>query len=124
RRRHTRFSRDWSSDVCSSDLAGVGQRALTATSRNSGVRYVARHCGDTHQIGAVVLRIRGGAAGNITPGDGVTAHYFREKWSTLWERSQRVIGPPTMTVSPSPAPVADRSATKHPPVWWRRTVGA
>ena len=29
-----------------------------------------------------------------------------------------------MTVSPSPAPVADRSATKHPPVWWRRTVGA
>src|SRR5690606_41034603 len=24
RRRHTRFSRDWSSDVCSSDLGGVG----------------------------------------------------------------------------------------------------
>src|SRR5690606_40482051 len=24
RRRHTRFSRDWSSDVCSSDLAGGG----------------------------------------------------------------------------------------------------
>src|SRR5690606_39536762 len=23
RRRHTRFSRDWSSDVCSSDLAGI-----------------------------------------------------------------------------------------------------
>src|SRR6266700_5647066 len=26
RRRHTRFSRDWSSDVCSSDLPGRGQR--------------------------------------------------------------------------------------------------
>src|SRR5690606_39496098 len=25
RRRHTRFSRDWSSDVCSSDLVGVNQ---------------------------------------------------------------------------------------------------
>src|SRR5690606_39382754 len=25
RRRHTRFSRDWSSDVCSSDLQGGGQ---------------------------------------------------------------------------------------------------
>src|SRR5690606_40656453 len=25
-RRHTRFSRDWSSDVCSSDLAGVYRR--------------------------------------------------------------------------------------------------
>src|SRR5690606_41078403 len=24
RRRHTRFSRDWSSDVCSSDLVGAG----------------------------------------------------------------------------------------------------
>src|SRR5690606_40730026 len=24
RRRHTRFSRDWSSDVCSSDLTGAG----------------------------------------------------------------------------------------------------
>src|SRR5690606_40185557 len=24
RRRHTRFSRDWSSDVCSSDLSGCG----------------------------------------------------------------------------------------------------
>src|SRR5690606_40833377 len=26
RRRHTRFSRDWSSDVCSSDLGGEGHR--------------------------------------------------------------------------------------------------
>src|SRR6266511_1431297 len=33
RRRHTRFSRDWSSDVCSSDLVAVegeGQRAADA----------------------------------------------------------------------------------------------
>src|SRR5690606_7003960 len=28
RRRHTRFSRDWSSDVCSSDLAAVNWHAL------------------------------------------------------------------------------------------------
>src|SRR5690606_39938204 len=26
RRRHTRFSRDWSSDVCSSDLSNRGQK--------------------------------------------------------------------------------------------------
>src|SRR5690606_3630645 len=39
RRRHTRFSRDWSSDVCSSDLlfqagnqTAVGQTVLTSTS--------------------------------------------------------------------------------------------
>src|SRR5690606_38021981 len=28
RRRHTRFSRDWSSDVCSSDLAEVGEAEI------------------------------------------------------------------------------------------------
>src|SRR5690606_39674163 len=30
RRRHTSFSRDWSSDVCSSDLCAGGDRASTA----------------------------------------------------------------------------------------------
>src|SRR5690606_40274349 len=29
RRRHTRFSRDWSSDVCSSDLLPTGERSMT-----------------------------------------------------------------------------------------------
>src|SRR5690606_39614735 len=29
RRRHTRFSRDWSSDVCSSDLATIANEAAT-----------------------------------------------------------------------------------------------
>src|SRR5690606_40920466 len=33
RRRHTRFSRDWSSDVCSSDLTGAG------TQTNYSSRY-------------------------------------------------------------------------------------
>src|SRR5690606_40706257 len=28
RRRHTRFSRDWSSDVCSSDLSAVASKAI------------------------------------------------------------------------------------------------
>src|SRR6266700_82250 len=42
RRRHTRFSRDWSSDVCSSDLetqrelAGRGYRAIAADLRGHG----------------------------------------------------------------------------------------
>src|SRR5690606_39437489 len=35
RRRHTRFSRDWSSDVCSSDLEDL--EALAADLRRSGV---------------------------------------------------------------------------------------
>src|SRR5690606_30510644 len=43
RRRHTRFSRDWSSDVCSSDLASKGRRfqckrALTSKTSLKGSR--------------------------------------------------------------------------------------
>src|SRR5690606_11163890 len=34
RRRHTRFSRDWSSDVCSSDLPNPGLRKSLLTSLN------------------------------------------------------------------------------------------
>src|SRR5690606_39630702 len=37
RRRHTRFSRDWSSDVCSSDLAGpTGVNIALLTGRDKG----------------------------------------------------------------------------------------
>src|SRR5690606_39832267 len=37
RRRHTRFSRDWSSDVCSSDLPrNVGQVPIYRARRNTG----------------------------------------------------------------------------------------
>src|SRR5690606_41187287 len=49
RRRHTRFSRDWSSDVCSSDLSlldqakaianDAGDKALVEERRNLGVQF-------------------------------------------------------------------------------------
>src|SRR5690606_40876518 len=35
RRRHTRFSRDWSSDVCSSDLHGCGDRVSQRSDRRA-----------------------------------------------------------------------------------------
>src|SRR6266511_1899514 len=38
RRRHTRFSRDWSSDVCSSDLVHGGQTAASRAMRSAGPR--------------------------------------------------------------------------------------
>src|SRR5690606_40744411 len=41
RRRHTRFSRDWSSDVCSSDLA-AGARTGTAARVGAGARPCGR----------------------------------------------------------------------------------
>src|SRR5690606_10687073 len=34
RRRHTRFSRDWSSDVCSSDLKNVKEKTAQSSSKN------------------------------------------------------------------------------------------
>src|SRR5690606_40221907 len=51
RRRHTRFSRDWSSDVCSSDLERVG-----------GVRLPAG--------GGLLLGVGGQAAGDGQQGGG------------------------------------------------------
>src|SRR5690606_40463048 len=41
RRRHTRFSRDWSSDVCSSDLCATNERHSCCTN-NSGFNAQAR----------------------------------------------------------------------------------
>src|SRR5690606_40904650 len=38
RRRHTRFSRDWSSDVCSSDLLGVYQLGEEEEAARYGVK--------------------------------------------------------------------------------------
>src|SRR5256884_404655 len=42
RRRHTRCSRDWSSDVCSSDLLLVGVFGTTLAARNSCLPFSAR----------------------------------------------------------------------------------
>src|SRR5690606_39969534 len=38
RRRHTRFSRDWSSDVCSSDLAAIALLLATAAAEDPAWR--------------------------------------------------------------------------------------
>src|SRR5690606_40338184 len=42
RRRHTRFSRDWSSDVCSSDLGGIRARDKGQLVADSIFKKVAR----------------------------------------------------------------------------------
>src|SRR5438067_9741972 len=40
RRRHTRSKRDWSSDVCSSDLVGAGSVAGTQLAMRAGTKLV------------------------------------------------------------------------------------
>src|SRR5690606_39969445 len=42
RRRHTRFSRDWSSDVCSSDLVRDAFRAMSVKSDRNDARGIAQ----------------------------------------------------------------------------------
>src|SRR5690606_40730109 len=54
RRRHTRFSRDWSSDVCSSDLAAHAQRAPP----ERGARGGGGEPGGAELGGAPHLRLR------------------------------------------------------------------
>src|SRR5256885_7664927 len=51
RRRHTRLQGDWSSDVCSSDLAG--ERHERADGRNDGGREVRHHAraGGVERVG-------------------------------------------------------------------------
>src|SRR5690606_41116546 len=40
RRRHTRFSRDWSSDVCSSDLVDHGDQDVLTIMRTSDLKIL------------------------------------------------------------------------------------
>src|SRR5690606_39895196 len=67
RRRHTRFSRDWSSDVCSSDLMGLGyhreseKRLHQVTVDNNGEAPVVSSAGalvdGLHAMGAKKVSI-------------------------------------------------------------------
>src|SRR6266487_4600940 len=47
RRRHTRWTGDWSSDVCSSDLRGAGADRAVGPDRASGIGAPHR-CGNAH----------------------------------------------------------------------------
>src|SRR5207253_6555506 len=62
RRRHTRWPRDWSSDVCSSDL-GTGERVKSATNESGEFHFLALRPGDysvtTVKTGFMTLRRSG-----------------------------------------------------------------
>src|SRR5690606_40511020 len=57
RRRHTRFSRDWSSDVCSSDLLDIDSRDALVAALNdyTGAVLIISH--DRHLIDATVDKL-------------------------------------------------------------------
>ena len=45
RRRHTRFTSDWSSDVCSSDLGGIEGPGDGHQDQDDGVKLAPNQCG-------------------------------------------------------------------------------
>src|SRR5690606_41081169 len=57
RRRHTRFSRDWSSDVCSSDLwtSPDAERALTERGREANRRVLDKRLATAPQIDRILV---------------------------------------------------------------------
>src|SRR5690606_41182907 len=65
RRRHTRFSRDWSSDVCSSDLDRPGPDAIMRGCRSARVVSGARRDGQVAQL--VEQRIENPRVGGSIP---------------------------------------------------------
>src|SRR5215813_14774926 len=62
RRRHTRCGRDWSSDVCSSDLAGALQLAHVAAGRLDGFIELSLNAWDA-SAGLLLIEEAGGYAG-------------------------------------------------------------
>src|SRR2546429_6048727 len=74
RRRHTRWSRDWSSGVCSSDL----MEALRVTMATQGEECLTA-CTIYHNMGGILF----------SKGDFAAAKPYGEK---AWELSQRLLG--------------------------------
>src|SRR5207247_6202433 len=52
RRRHTRSTRDWSSDVCSSDLL-ERERGITILAKNVAIKYLDPATGVTNKINLI-----------------------------------------------------------------------
>src|SRR5690606_16723466 len=63
RRRHTRFSRDWSSDVCSSDLQGFLDQVLDGFDAWAEVPGKARDHARAQYFGGCGVDFAGGLAG-------------------------------------------------------------
>src|SRR5690606_40685403 len=96
RRRHTRFSRDWSSDVCSSDLfaavgvvedqAGYAERALVLDAVDDRWRRVG---GQGHADGAVVADDVDAPGGDPLVVHGLQAGFGRAVEDDAFQRLRR-----------------------------------
>src|SRR5207302_6753081 len=88
RRRHTRFSRDWSSDVCSSDLGYLGAVGSAAWRRQSRSRRDARG----HRQGGRQRRAlcRNGQGQEIRSEERRVGKEGRTRWSPENEKKNKI----------------------------------
>src|SRR3712207_7156025 len=89
RRRHTRYWRDWSSDVCSSDLTGNAASSLACAAAMAGLEcniFVAHYCPQAKlaqllAYGARVFRVQGSYAQAYRSEERRVGKECRSRWS-------------------------------------------
>src|SRR5690606_39607811 len=92
RRRHTRFSRDWSSDVCSSDLiCDASSKITSSNSAWSADRYWAIESGDIIRQGARVVTTSGISC--ISSRTDLCRAFFCSSWRRMPQCELRVTSP-------------------------------
>src|SRR3712207_9468710 len=100
RRRHTRYWRDWSSDVCSSDLAASGAPSplIARTTKVPAAALTDSPAGRVRTASSSAARIGGAASQNRPPltGEGVYTLFFTPP-------APRAVSPPLATPNPPPA---------------------
>src|SRR5437870_13897963 len=79
RRRHTRWPRDWSSDVCSSDLKWTA---------NAPLAFIDQYIGNLRRYRAIANRCR--RSGPLTRGHGKAARCSRQIWDCERSEERRV----------------------------------
>src|SRR5437879_10206435 len=88
RRRHTRYIGDWSSDVCSSDLACQDPQVPGARQAPGGARRGGHHGVDTRRSGGV----RHGGVRRHRSEERRVGKECRYRWWACEEKKERVIG--------------------------------
>src|SRR2546422_2362355 len=97
RRRHTRCSRDWSSDVCSSDLVGIARaiagqpKYLLYDEPTSGLDPV-----NADVIDGLIERLRDelGVTSVVVSHDVRGSFRVADRVALLWQAKIRAVGPP------------------------------
>src|SRR5690606_39886295 len=101
RRRHTRFSRDWSSDVCSSDL-GLSDLPPQLLSQGTALRSLLGQCAGAVAVaglGAVVAAAAGARSEERRVGKECRARWWpyhqkeegeSTRWHGNWRESRRM----------------------------------